>query len=62
MTSLSYLFAAFYRKRRRRRAVDTSLAVTAVAKIADCCKSPNQSDLLSIDFERRVLKLFYILH
>lgn len=52
MTSLSYFFAVFYRKRRRRRAVDTSLAVTAVEKIADCCKSPNQSDLLSIDFER----------
>lgn len=33
-------------------AVDASLVVTAVAKLADCCKSSNQSVVLSIDFER----------
>lgn len=49
MKSLSRL-CRFYR--RRRKAVGTSLVVTAVAKIADCCKSPNQSVILSIDFER----------
>lgn len=47
--SLSYFFAGFCR---RMGAAGTSLVVTAVAEIEDCCKSSNQSVFLSINFER----------